>query len=458
MLINQWNTQKIAQHKQQTGQALLSDEQTLVSFSQDFGKLIYSSPSAVSIPKTVNELQSLIAFAHEEKLPITIRSNGLSQGGQSLPLPGGLTLSMQNFIQPLDLSGDTVWVEANASWARLLEVTLPQHKAPFVLPYNCNLSVAGVLSAGGVGSASFKQGTITAHVWALEVVDGLGIKQIIDKTSPLFHACLSGQGRFAVITKACIQLKPVKKHVKTLFLVYEDQKQWFKDMQKIKDQVDYMELFCSPSIQGAKLYEGKRVPMAQWLYALHLSVEYDEYFDEKKLLNQLKPWTVMNMIEESIASYLLRHNPRFEVMKLLGQWNLTHPWYECFIATAVLQQHLTDILSNLPLYFANLVHVVPIAKKEAGFLMFPEEDSICSLMILNPGIPEVLKEDCIKVVQYLDERLFQLGGKRYLSGFLGLDLPPNYWARHFGAQYQSWIDLKRHYDPVGIFRSVLFPE
>lgn len=456
MSLNQWNTAKIKQYEDETGQALLSDEQTLVSFSQDFGKLLHSPPSAVFIPDNPDQLQTLIVFANQHKLPVTIRGNGLSQCGQSLPVVGGLTISMQKFTKIIAYEGQAIWVEANASWANLLEVSLTQNKAPFVLPYNCNLSVGGVLSAGGVGASSFRYGSINAHVIALEVIDGLGLKHLVDNSSPLFHAALSGQGRFGIITKACIQLKTVKTQVKTICLVYADQQQWFADIEKAKGKVDYMELFCSPSTQGAQLKGDKRVPLVQWLYGLHLSVEFEKNSPElNELLVDLNPWSVINIQDESISSYFLRHNSRFEVMKMLGQWELFHPWYECFIGVDVLQAHLPQILMELPLHYASLVHVVPMAKRKAEFLMLPKDDSVCSLMILNPGVAAPLKDSCLQAINNLDERLIRLGGKRYLSGYLGTAVAKEYWKNHFEEQYHAWIKLKDQYDPQGIFRSIL---
>lgn len=456
MSLNQWNTAKIKQYEDETGQALLSDEQTLVSFSHDFGKLFHSPPAAVFIPDNPDQLQTLIVFANQHQLPVTIRGNGLSQCGQSLPVVGGLTISMQKFTKTLAFEGQAIWVEANASWASLLEVSLTHSKAPFVLPYNCNLSVGGVLSAGGVGASSFRHGSINAHVIALEVIDGLGLKHIVDNSSPLFHATLSGQGRFGIIIKACIQLKSVKPKVKTICLVYSDQQQWFADIEKAKEKVDYMELFCSPSIQGAQLKGDKRVPMVQWLYGLHLSVEFEKNSPElNELMVDLNPWNVINIQEETISSYLLRHDSRFEVMKMLGQWELFHPWYECFIGLEVLKAHLPQILMELPVHYASLVHVVPIAKEKAKFLMLPKDDSVCSLMILNPGVPAPLKDSCLQAIKHLDERLIRLGGKRYLSGYLGNVVPKEYWKNHFEEQYRAWIKLKEQYDPQGVFCSIL---
>ncbi|KGP64133.1 cytochrome C oxidase subunit III [Legionella norrlandica] len=455
MTLNQWDSKKIKQHKKETGQALLSDEQSLVLFSQDFGKLIHSQPAAVFIPQSINSLQSLITFAKEKQLPITIRGNGLSQGGQSLPVPGGLTICMHSFNNILDMNDNVIWVEANASWKSLLEKSLLQNKAPFVLPYNCNLSIGGVLSAGGIGASSFKYGVINTYVFALEVIDGLGNKQIVEQNSPLFQACLSGQGRYGVITKAAIQLRPVKPRVKTFLLVYIDQNQWFEDIYKIQSKVDYMELFCSPAMQGTKLKDGKRIPVAYWLYGLHLSVEYDK--KAENVLERIKPWKVINTQEESILSYFLRHDSRFEMMKLMGQWDLLHPWYECFVSTSFLKGILSDLLEELPLHYASLVHIVPIAKRKAGFMMLPDSDSICEFMILNPGVPYSLKESCLNAIVRLDQHLIQNGGKRYLSGFMGKEIPEDYWVKHFGEKYNSWVSLKKQYDPVGIFSSMLHP-
>jgi FAD/FMN-containing dehydrogenase len=454
-----WDLSKIKRCEELIGQALLTDESTLVSFSRDFGKLVYSTPAAVCVPTTINTLQSFIAYAYSEELPIVIRGNGLSQCGQSLPYPGGATLVMTNFNRSLDVEDDNLWVEANCSWSNLLSHSLPEGKVPYILPYNCNLSVAGVLSAGGVGASSFKYGTINAYVSALEVFDGTGKSHIVDESSPLFHACLSGQGQFAVITKAKIKLRPALNKVQTFYLVYTNQEQWFADIDLLKDRVNYMELFCSPSIQGAALKGDKRLPIAQWLYALHISVEYDDIAPQlSDISTQINPWQVIHTQEESISSYLLRHNGRFEMMKMLGQWDLCHPWYECFVSTDVLKEILPDLLKELPIHYASLVHIAPVAKEKGGFLMLPQADEVCSFMILNPGVPEPLKDNTLQAIDYLDKQLLTRGGKRYLSGYLGKDINDNYWAEHFDSEYGKWLALKKQYDPAGIFSSWLYPK
>lgn len=452
-----WNISQIKQCEVQTEQAMLNDEHTLVLFNHDFGNLMNATPSAVCIPKNAQQLQKIIQYANENDLPLTIRGNGLSQCGQSLAPNGGMLLSMQCFNAACFKEDNAIWVEANASWAQVLEESLKERQVPPIVPYNCNLSVGGVISAGGVGASSFKYGSIVSHVGKLEVITADGNLQKIDKSSPLFHACLGGQGRFALITKACLQLRPCKNNVRTFFLVYLDKESCFNDLKKFQQKADFIECFCSPSLQGAKLSEKGRKPFAQWLFAMHVAVEFDDKPPSLSALNpQVKAWRTLHVQDEPIKSYLHRHDSRFEGMKLSGQWDMQHPWYECFIPHEVLQANLDDILDFLPLHYATVLQIVPMANSvPSGFFMLPEENDIFAIMILNPGLPKTLVPSCMDTILALDKLLLPQGGKRYLSGYLGADIPEVYWKKHFDSHYEAWLSLKAHYDPHAIFCSLL---
>ncbi|MBA2656117.1 MAG: FAD-binding oxidoreductase [Tatlockia sp.] len=452
-----WSTQQIKLCNKETGQAMLSDEHLLVSYSQDFGKILRSDPAAFCRPETPEKIQTILNFTHQNDLALTIRAKGLSQGGQALALNGGLTLHLEQLSKVLDKEPQAIWVEANCTWSQLLDLSLKSSQIPYVLPYNCNLSIAGVISAGGVGASSFKFGPITAHIKALEVVLANGEIRIVDENSPLFHACLSGQGRFAVITKACIKLRPCAKQVRSFFLSYLNKAQWLNDLDEFKRKADYIEAFCSPSIQGAKLVAGKRVPFAQWLFAIHVSFEYDQTPPEfSTQFKDFKPWKILHQQDELIHTFLLRHDSRFEAMKLSGQWDLVHPWYECFIPKVILEAILDELLAELPLFFASTLQVVQLANKQQnGFLMLPDLENVYSLMIMNPGINPIFLPGCLEIIENLDKKLLKLGGKRYLSGYLGSNLCESYWQSHFGSLYKDWVGLKAIYDERHIFGSVL---
>ncbi|WED43954.1 FAD-binding oxidoreductase [Legionella cardiaca] len=452
-----WNMSQIKQCEKETGEAMLSDEHTLTLYSRDFGKITQTSPAAACLPSSSEKLQLLLNYAYQHHLPLTIRGNGLSQCGQSLPVEGGMAVHLEKLNQIGSLEEASIWVDANTSWSALIKTSLQCSQIPYVIPYNCNLSVGGVLSAGGVGASSFKYGNVISHVKALEVITADGSRQMVEAKTDLFRACLSGQGRVAIIAKACLNLRPCLKNVRTFFLVYLDKEQWLNDIQTLKDKADYLESFCSPSIQGAKITSGKRLPFAQWLFALHVAKEYDNTPPQLgDLSQQLQPWKILHTQDEEIDSYLHRHDSRFEGMKLMGQWDLLHPWYECFIPGHLLM-NLESILEQLPLYYATVLQIVPIARQpQVGFFMLPDSEQVFAVMILTPGVNEKLLPGCLHTIEMLDSLFLTQGGKRYLSGYLGQNLPQNYWQNHFGSSYEDWLNLKKKYDPRSIFRSQLF--
>ncbi|MFA5960375.1 MAG: FAD-binding oxidoreductase [Tatlockia sp.] len=453
----QWSTQKIQQCNKETGQALQSNEQVLAFYGQDFGKLFVSTPKAVSTPETIETIQALLSFANQNKLPVTLRGKGLSQGGQSLPVSGGLTLHLEHFNQVLAKESDCIWVEANTSFSDLLEVTLQTLQIPSVLPYNCNLSAGGVLSAGGMGASSFKYGPLCSQVKALEVILADGKVQVVDAQSPLFHACLAGQGQFGVISKACLRLRPCQKKVRTFFLVFLDQKQWLEALCALRPHADFIEAFCSPAIQGLRLAGEKRQAFAQWLFSIQVSFEYTNNPPQlQDMGGNITPWKVVHQQDEPIRSYLHRHDGRFDLMRLTGQWELFHPWYECFMTQKNLDDALSELLEVLPLHYATLLQVVPVANnRQTGFFMLPDEDAVFELMVLNPGVLPVFVKDCLETIRTLDARFLPHGGKRYLSGYLGADLPASWWQAHYGKAYPLWQKLKKEYDPHCIFGSRL---
>lgn len=440
--------------EKKSGQTILNNPHTLELLGSDFGRLVCSKPAAVCEPKTVDTLQSLMNYAHDNQLPITIRGLGLSQSGQSVAPPGGLILDMKHFNHVQEPKDHSIWVGANSTWADLLEYSLPHSLVPYVIPYNCHLSIGGVLSAGGIGASSFNYGSIISHALELEVVQANGELNRVATNSPLMQACLGGQGQFGVITQARIALTPTPPWVRTFFLTYVDKEAWLGDMQRCQPYTDYIESFCAPAIQGAKLSATGRQPFAQWLYALHIAIAYENQPPEVHDL-PINPWKIQHVQDESIHSYLHRHDTRFQMMKITGQWELPHPWYECFIPEPALD-NLEELLDALPLHYASTVHLIPVNNaKPTGFLILPHNQNIFSLMILNPGLPTTLTPSCLDAIKNLDAVLLPQGGKRYLSGFLGAEQHPGYWKAHFGERYDEWLELKKNYDPCHIFCSFL---
>jgi hypothetical protein len=88
-------------------------------------------------------------------------------------------------------------------------------------------------------------------------------------------------------------------------------------------------------------------------------------------------------------------------------------------------------------------------------LAFPSEPS-AGFAVLPQGVAEPLIPRSLQALRALDGLVRELGGKRYLSGFL-FDMDPIRWRQHYEQEYDSLLSAKRELDPDNVFSSRLAP-
>src|SRR5260370_32252089 len=96
-------------------QRLLSQPEQLAAYESDGLTAFRTSPLAVVIPETADEVIQLVRFCREEKLPFVARGSGTSLSGGSLPVPGGIVIALNrmNRILRLDAALRLAVVEAS---------------------------------------------------------------------------------------------------------------------------------------------------------------------------------------------------------------------------------------------------------------------------------------------------------------------------------------------------------
>jgi FAD/FMN-containing dehydrogenase len=453
--VNKWSIKWQKLCELETKAKLINDKNKLIPYNQDFGHMLKGNVAAVYLPQSFEQLSQVVRFANHNCLPITIRANGLSQSGQSIASSGGLLIDMSNFYRVYTPENETIAAEPNATWNNVITQSLENMQLPHVYPYNLNLSVAGVISAGGVGASAFSCGTIASHIQSLDVMIADGSIKTVVKSHELFDAVISGQGQFGIITKVNLSLRACKRRIRTFFLRYDSHEVWLNDLFSLDSNWDYIEAFCSPCIQGARLTSQGRKPFADWFFCTHISMEFDVDAPSKDTLKALNFSKLVRVEEDTIESYVGRHDSRFQMMKNTGQWELFHPWYECFVPKKILDEKLPEILDSITLAFGSVYHVVPIALNNAKYFMMPNSDEIAAFMILSPGIHKILQTACLESHAYLNDIFLRAGGKRYLSGYLGTTISENYWVKHYGEHFVDRHKVKEKYDPRGIFCSLL---
>ncbi|KAI9130825.1 FAD-binding oxidoreductase [Acaryochloris sp. CCMEE 5410] len=436
------------------------DAAVLAAASTDFGHLIQGQSQLVVQPRQGEDVVALMQKANRYQLPITLRGKGCSQNGQSIS-PRGMTLDTSRLddIRYSKALPQQVTCGAGATWRQLVAMLKPHQCLPCMMPLNLNLTVGGTLSAGGFGANSHRYGPAIANVIALEVVTGAGERLWCspDKHPDLYAAVLGGQGRCAVILSATLATRPIKPQIRTYFLVYEDLETWIRDQHQLCDRIDYLEGFCSANMQGLQKTPTGRRPLVQWLWGLHVSVEFDPATppQQEQVLAGLHYHKLLYIEDDDTADYAARYDLRFQSMQASGAWQQLHPWFDCLLPVSTATEIIPQILEILPPCFGDGHRVLWVAERPTPrFLMKPEQAFLFA--VLPTGIPLSLKTQALTALEQAHQLVIEAGGKRYLSGWLG-ETNPDFWSQHFGPHWRAWQQAKAAFDPNHVLCSKLFP-
>ncbi|HLV02941.1 MAG TPA: FAD-binding protein [Acidobacteriota bacterium] len=431
-----------------------TDEETVQMVTSDFGRLVRKTPAVVVAPETAEEVQKTIQFANEEGWSVGTRGEAHSQSGQSLN-EGGILLDLSNLKQIGPVEDGFLWAEGGASWKDLVETTAERGYTPPVLTNNLNVTIGGTLSMAGLGVASHRYGTQADQVEELEVVTGDGhlVRCSENENRELFDCTRSGLGQFSVITRVRLRLRRFAPRVRTFYLLYDDMDALIKDQELVmeEDRFDYIEGWCSPCIQGLRQMGETEVPFAEWFYPVQLSKEYEDSPPDQELLSGLHFYRSVHRVDRDYLDFARRVEPVFQLWRQSGAWDLAHPWMELILPWKRAGEYIDGVLKNLP---PNLVaggHILlwPCRGTASKVPMFmrPQGEYVMGFGIL-PAVPRQLLPMTLALLNRASELGMQIGGKRYLSGWVEFD--HSKWKAHFGNQWETVLQCKKFYDPKSL--------
>ncbi len=462
-LINLKQGDEMRHHKEKcekaTGVSILTSVEEITNANQDFGRLKRGQATGVVYPESTEQLEAIIHFANTHNLTVTLRSGGYSQGGQTLALEGGLLIdcSKLNRILKFNKANRTVKCEPGVKWGEVIEATSKESLAPFVMTFFPDLTIGGVLSVGGISGNSHKYGCASGNVEELEIITGTGQTIVCSRTKeqPLFEAALCGLGRCAAIKSATIRLRPIMQKVKTFYLLYTNPNDWINDQENIinSGSSDYLEAFCTPIPVGLYPDDLTWKPLQDWVYQLQVSYEFDTDEPSEGLIRPLKHAKLIKAGISETTSYLTRYGARARNMKATGNWNLAHPWWECFFPIETFGRILPELLSRLPLTLGDGL----------GYRIFSMNKNVppsfmchsIGFAVLPIGITPDTQESVLKALQEVNKFALANGGKRYLSGWFE-EMNEEGWKQHYGEYYPTWKKNKETLDPNGTFESIFF--
>ena len=200
-------------------------------------------PDAVVFPKSAEEISLVLKLANTEAFPVIPRGAGSGFSGGSLPVEGGVVVSLErmNKILKIDTDNLVAIVEPGVVTGDFQEEA--ENMGLFYPPDPSSLkfcTIGGNIAECAGGPRAVKYGVTKDYVLGLEVVLPTG--EIINtgvQTAKgvvgydLTKLMVGSEGTLGIVTKAVLKLLPLPEATKTMFAVFSDMRDAANTVSKI---------------------------------------------------------------------------------------------------------------------------------------------------------------------------------------------------------------------------------
>ena len=195
-----------------------SDAVSLQAYSRDATPMFEGLPEVIVAPRNTAEVSKIVKFAHDTRTPIIARGAGSNLCAATVPLNGGIVMSMTNMNKVLEVSKSEMIavVQPGVTNIDLDELAAKDGLRFIPDPGSRNVSTIGgnvATSAGGL--RGLKYGTTRNYILGLEAVLGNG--EIIRTGGRLVkdvagydvtRLLVGSEGTLAIFTEITVALAP----------------------------------------------------------------------------------------------------------------------------------------------------------------------------------------------------------------------------------------------------------
>lgn len=196
---------------------LLAQPEQLAAYESDGLTAFRTSPLAVAMPETAEEVIALVRCCHENGLPFVARGSGTSLSGGSLPVSGGIVIALNrlNKILKLDPMQRIAVVEPGVINAQVTDAVSRHglHYAPD--PSSQSIcTIGGNVAFNSGGAHCLKYGMTSNHVLGIKAVLATG--EVVEwggssreNVGPDWCGLFTGnEGLFGIALEITLQLLP----------------------------------------------------------------------------------------------------------------------------------------------------------------------------------------------------------------------------------------------------------
>ena len=211
---------------------VLKTEDVLEKYSKDETKGLQAWPDAAVRAANAEEVSKILKLANDKEIPVTPRGLGTSLSGGSVPIKGGIVLSMERMDQLLEIDQDNLMAVTQPGIITSELHRLVEEQGCFYPPDPASkdsCSIGGNVAEGSGGPRAVRYGTTKDYVCGVEAVLANGVimhtggKVVKDVTGYNLCQILTGsEGTLAVLTKIILRLIPKPKMKVNLLAPFND--------------------------------------------------------------------------------------------------------------------------------------------------------------------------------------------------------------------------------------------
>ncbi|MFH0989767.1 MAG: FAD-linked oxidase C-terminal domain-containing protein [bacterium] len=209
----------------------LDSAEDRISYSYDGTPILHQLPDAIVIPRSPEEISSILTLANEEHFAIVPRGSGSGLSGGSIPVENSIVLLMNrwNRILEIDQKNLTAWVEPGVITAQLHSAVEALNLLYPPDPGSSTIStIGGNVAENAGGLRGLKYGVTKNYVLGMEVVlptgeiiltGGKSVKDVAGYT--LKDWIIGSEGTLGVITRVLLRLIPKPEVTRTMLVYYD---------------------------------------------------------------------------------------------------------------------------------------------------------------------------------------------------------------------------------------------
>jgi FAD/FMN-containing dehydrogenase len=203
------------------GSVLVPDDPGYEEARQIWNAMIDRRPAVIVQCAQADDVPSVIRFARENKLELSIRGGGHNIAGNAL-CDNGITIDFSRMKNVrVDAGKKRAYVEPGATLADL-DAAVQAHGLATPVGINSTTGIAGLTLGGGFGWLTRKYGMTIDNLVSVDVITAKGkkVRASENENADLFWAIRGGGGNFGVVTQFEFQLFPVGPEIVAGLIVF----------------------------------------------------------------------------------------------------------------------------------------------------------------------------------------------------------------------------------------------